>query len=131
MRGDMHINQTAMMGIWQYMIPIPKKLWQKQIPKLAQRIEAEHSFMSEEHRLIHHFVVRELLRVGEPLSPEFIAEKLNIPAARVTAILDELEKHMTFLFRNNGGAVAWAYPVTIETTPHHLTFSTGEQLYAA
>ena len=28
-------------------------------------------------------------------------------------------------------AVAWAYPVTVDTTPHHVSFDTGEQLYAA
>jgi len=38
---------------------------------------------------------------------------------------------MTFLFRNKEGEVVWAYPVTVDKTPHHLTFSTGEQLYAA
>jgi hypothetical protein len=49
----------------------------------------------------------------------------------VNTILDDLEKKLTFLFRNEEGAVAWAYPVTVDKTPHHLTFSTGEQLYAA
>jgi hypothetical protein len=38
---------------------------------------------------------------------------------------------MTFLFRNEQGAVAWAYPVTVDRTPHYVTFSTGEQVYAA
>jgi hypothetical protein len=38
---------------------------------------------------------------------------------------------MTFLFRNPMGEVAWAYPVTAEPTPHHVTFSTGERTFAA
>jgi hypothetical protein len=38
---------------------------------------------------------------------------------------------MTFLFRNDGGSVTWAYPVTVEQTPHHMSFSTGERAYAA
>ena len=29
------------------------------------------------------------------------------------------------------GAVTWAYPVTVDQTPHHLTFNTGEKIYAA
>jgi hypothetical protein len=49
----------------------------------------------------------------------------------VNDVLDELERRMTFLFRNQAGAVAWAYPVTVDVTPHHVTFSTGEQVYAA
>ncbi len=87
--------------------------------------------MTEEHRMIHHFVVKELPYIQEPLSPAIITKKLDLSLARVTAILDELEKHMTFLFRNSEGAVVWAYPVTVEATPHHVTFSTGEQVYAA
>jgi hypothetical protein len=80
---------------------------------------------------VRNFVVKELPYVGEPLSPEFVARALDLPVNRLDVILDELEKHMTFLFRNEHGAVAWAYPVTADTTPHHITFNTGEQLYAA
>jgi hypothetical protein len=87
--------------------------------------------MSEEHHLVREFAVRELPRVGEPLSPEFIAEELSLPVDQVESILDELDKHMTFVCRDAAGAVVWAYPVTAASTPHHLTFSTGERLYAA
>jgi hypothetical protein len=38
---------------------------------------------------------------------------------------------MTFLFRNEQGSVTWAYPVTVDQTPHRVTFSSGEQVYAA
>ena len=38
---------------------------------------------------------------------------------------------MTFLFRNPAGDVTWAYPVTVDQTPHQVTFSSGEKLYAA
>ena len=106
-------------------------LWNRQVSRTRKKMEEALAFMSGEHRLVHHFVVRELHRVGKALPPEFIAEKLSLPLARVGALLDELEEHMTFLFRNDEGAVAWAYPVTVDKTPHHLTFSTGEQLYAA
>ncbi len=87
--------------------------------------------MSKEHHLVRNFVVREMPIAGEPLSPAYIAQKLELPLERTKAILGELEKNMTFLFRNEHGAVTWAYPVTVERTPHHITFSTGEQLYAA
>lgn len=87
--------------------------------------------MTEEHHRVRYFVVRELPRVGEPLLPEFIAQNLNLPLARVNAILAELEKHLFFLVRNGQGAVSWAFPVTVESTPHELTFSTGERLYGA
>jgi hypothetical protein len=113
------------------MIPIPRVLWQKQVSKRAKTLQAGLAFMSAEHHSVRNFVVRELPRVGEPLSPEFIAQKLGMPIDRVIVILDELEKHMTFLYRNGDGAVVWAYPVTVDATPHHVTFSTGEQAYSA
>ncbi|MCG6538425.1 MAG: hypothetical protein L7F78_27845, partial [Syntrophales bacterium LBB04] len=68
---------------------------------------------------------------GKPLSPEFVANTLDLPIRRVKVILDDLEQHMTFLFRDKHGSVVWAYPVTVDTTPHHVTFNTGEELYAA
>ena len=120
-----------MLGLWRYLLKVPPFLWEKQISKAKKKFEAEHSFMSKEHGLVHHFVVRELPSVGKPLSPEFIANKLNLPINQVKVILDDLEKRMTFLFRNRKGEVVWAYPMTVDKTPHHLTFSTGEQLYAA
>jgi hypothetical protein len=88
-------------------------------------------FMTDDHHRIRDFVVMELPRVGQPLSLEFIAQALDIPLARVTDILGDLERHMTFLFCNEQGAVVWAYPVTAQATPHHVTFSSGEQIYAA
>ena len=87
--------------------------------------------MSEEHHRVRDFVVRELPRVGAPLTPEFIAQQLGLSLVRVVALLDELEQNMTYLFRNEEGAVAWAYPVTVDRTPHRVTFSSGEQVYAA
>ena len=94
-------------------------------------MEARLGFMSEEHHRVRNFAVRELPVVGEPLSTEFISERLGLPVDRVRAILDELEQRMTFLYTGGRGAVVWAYPVTVEATPHHVTFSTGEQVYSA
>jgi hypothetical protein len=125
------MSGRLLIGLGRHMIPVPRMLWQWQVEKGAQRTKAHLGFMSEEHHLVREFAVRELPRVGEPLSPEFIAEELNLPVVRVKSILDELDKHMTFVCRNTQGAVVWAYPVTAESTPHHVTFSTGEQLYAA
>ena len=125
------MRDKLMLGLWRYMIKVPPFLWKKQISKARKKFEAENSFMTKEHGLVHHLVVRELPYAGKPLSPEYIADKLILPITRVKTILDDLEKRMTFLFRNKKGEVVWAYPVTVDKTPHHLTFSTGERLYAA
>jgi hypothetical protein len=50
---------------------------------------------------------------------------------KVIPILDELERKITILCRNVEGSVTWAYPVSVDETPQRITFSTGEQIYAA
>jgi hypothetical protein len=113
------------------MLPIPRPYWQNQVRKNAQRNAAGLTFMSPDHHRVRNFVVLEIPRLGRPLPPAFIADRLNLPLVRVNAILDDLEKHLTFVFRNPQGEVVWAYPVTADKTPHRVTFSTGERVYAA
>ncbi len=125
------MGNSLLMGLGRFMLPIPPALWRSRIAKSREKIKRGQGFLTPAHRMVHHFVVRELPRIGEPMTPDVIAEGVDLPGARVTAILDELEKHMTYLFRNNEGAVSWAYPVTVDKTPHHLTFSNGETVYAA
>jgi hypothetical protein len=125
------MKNRLMMGLWRYMLSVPPFLWEKQIAKGKKNIGDHLAFMSEEHRLVHHFAVRELPIAGKPLSPDSISNALNIPVGRVIAVLDDLESHMTFIFRNAQREIEWAYPVTVEKTPHRVTFHTGEQLYAA
>ena len=125
------MKNRLMLGLWRYIIKVPSFLWQKQVAKGKRKFEKEHGSISDEHRLIHHFVVRELPGVGKPLSPDLISNRLDMPVNRVKTVLDDLEKRLTFLYRNTKGEVVWAYPVTVDETPHHVTFSTGEQLYAA
>jgi hypothetical protein len=120
------MDESLLMGIGHHTLPIPRLIWQRRV-----RGDAGLDFMSQDHHRIRNFVVTELPRVGEPLSPEFIAQALKLPLDQVVRILIDLEQHMTFLFRNEQGAVVWAYPVTVDQTPHRMTFSTGERVNAA
>jgi hypothetical protein len=125
------MGNRLLKGFWKLMIPVPGALWEKRVAGSRKAIQASLGFMSEDHHAVRNFAVRELPVEGRPLPPELIAERLELPLDRVNAILKELEEHMTFLFRNGDGHVAWAYPVTVDETPHRLTFSSGETLYAA
>jgi len=88
--------------------------------------------MIGDHHLIRNFVVRELPRnQGKPLSAEDIENRLQLSLPRVNALLDDLEKHLFFLVRNEIGEVSWAFPVTTDRTPHRLSFSSGERTFAA
>ena len=126
------MNKRMLLGVWRHVVGLPRHLWQKRVNDSAKHTsEFDLTFMSADHHRVRDFVVTELPRAGAPLGPEMIAHRLNLPLRRVRLILDDLEKHMTFLFRNPQGEVDWAYPVTVMPTPHRVTFSTGEQVYAA
>lgn len=125
------MKNKIMLGMWRYMLNVPPFLLEKHRAKGKAKMAANLAFMTAEHRRVHHFVVRELPGSAEPLSPGAIADALNLPPARVAGILNDLEEHMTFLARNGEGKVVWAYPVTLEKTPHRVTLDTGEHIYAA
>ncbi len=125
------MNKSLLLGLGRHLLPVPRPVWQGEVAKGAENTRQQLEFMSADHHRVRDFAVLELPRYGTPLPPELFAEKLNLPVDRVNVILDELEKHMTFLFRNAQGAVTWAYPVTVDRTPHHIVFSSGEKIYAA
>ena len=90
------------------------------------------AFMTPRHHAVRNFVVMELPRNhGRPLTPAHIAAALQLDAASVVRLLDDLEKHLFFLVRDRAGNVSWAFPVSSDRTPHRLRFSTGERLFAA
>jgi hypothetical protein len=125
------MKDSLLLGFRRFLLPIPRFLWQSQVRGSAQKTRARLASLPNEHTMVHYFCVNELPRVGQPLSPAYIAGKLHLSVERVTAILEDLEGRMTFLYRNAEGAVAWAYPVTADETPHHVTFDSGERINAA
>ena len=125
------MNKSLLLGLWKYLLRIPRQIWQAEVARSAKSGRARADFLSQDHHRVRDFVVLELPRRGTPLPPEVIADALDLPLERTRQILDELEQGMTFLFRNEGGEVVWAYPVTAEPTPHRIRFSSGEQIYAA
>lgn len=125
------MRNKLMAGVWRYILGVPPFLWEKQIERAVHKVERSTGFMSGEHRLVHHYVVRELPRRGRPIPPDLVAQDLGLAPERAVEILEDLEKHLTFVYRDNEGQVIWAYPVTVEKTPHTITFGSGERLYAA
>ena len=125
------MNETVLFGQGRQVIEIPRQKWEEHLSQAPGRDDPRHSFMTATHHQVRNFVVRELPRLGQPMPPAFIAQNLGLPLERLVPILDDLEQHLFFLFRDDQGAVVWAYPVTVAQTPHALTFSTGERLYAA
>ena len=125
------MNKSLLLGIWRFLLRIPRPIWQREVERSAIVGGKSLAFMTSDHHRVRDFVVMELPRIAEPIYPEMIAQSLHMKLEHVISILDELERNMTFLYRNEHGAVTWAYPVTVEPTPYRVTFSTGEQIYAA
>ncbi len=125
------MKENVLMGKGRKFIELPRETWDQHIAQAPQDCAKILSFMTEEHHLIRYFVVKELPHIGKPIPPELISEELKISLSSTTKILDDLERNLFFLVRNEQGEVSWAFPVTADKTPHHLTFSTGERLNAA
>ena len=125
------MNNSLLLGFSRYILPIPRIIWQRVVSNSTSDTQDRLDFMTKDHHRVRKHVVLELPKVNAPISPQQIAESLDLPIDRVNFLLDDLEKHMTFLYRNGEGAVTWAYPVTVDQTPHSVDFSSGEQIYAA
>ena len=125
------MEEQILIGKGREILAIPRRVWEEGLTGRVPQVQAKLGFMSQEHHLVRNFTVKELPRAGEPISPEFISQRLNLPIDRVIAILEDLEKNLTFLYRNKEGRVAWAYPVTADETPHKIVFSTGERINSA
>ncbi len=125
------MGSSILLGLGRLLFPIPRRLWRTLVHRETGQAADRLAFMSSDHHRVRDFCVLELARGGVPLEPEAISASLDLDPDRVTTILDELERNMTFVYRSQGDAVTWAYPVTVDRTPHHVVFSTGESAYAA
>ena len=123
--------RRVLLGFKRRMVAIPWFLFTRILPREARKTKRVLGGLDDEHRRVHHFVVKELPSLGGPMPPDFIAKHLTLDQDRVVQILDELEQRLIFLFRPWGRDVVWAYPITAEPTPHRLAFSSGERLWAA
>ena len=125
------MEEKILLGRDREILEIPPATWKQELAQIPQHGQARLNFMTDAHHQIRYFVVKEIVIRQKPIEPELISDKLSIPLERVNFLLDELERKLFFLVRNEQGAVAWAYPLTVEATPHKLSFPSGERLYAA
>ena len=110
---------------------LPRADWESEVARAPEHCAERLRFMGPDHHRVRYFVVEELARRNRPLSIGRIAEALTLAPEVVSGIVGELERNLFFLVRSEIGEVTWAYPVTVDRTPHRLTFSTGERLHGA
>jgi len=124
------MENMVLLGRGRKVVELPEAAWRREVaaapPRIAERLE----FMVPEHHAVRDFVVRELPSRGA-LTAAAIAEPLGLNEARVEALLAELEARLFFLVRGDDGSVRWAFPVTVDETPHRLDLGGGERVFAA
>ncbi len=125
------MEETVLIGRQQQFTRTPQKQWENLLESKQNAIKEKLSFMSTDHHRVRYYVNEELPKAGKPISPQNVAHGLNMPLVEVNDILAELDKYQIFINRNEQGDVVWAFPMTVQETPHRIFFSTGEQLYAA
>ena len=101
------MDNSVLLGRGKEVIAVPWAMWQKHRADVPEHSQTRLSFMSEDHHRVRYFVVRELPRAGTVLSPEFIAEALDLSQEQVRSILDDLEQNLFFLWRQQAGSVSW------------------------
>jgi hypothetical protein len=126
------MKDTILIGRGKTILEVPAENWRKHLAGARHHMEARLSFMTGDHQRVRNFVVRELPRNdGMPLRAEDISQGLYLPLTNVIAILEDLQKNLFFLVLNSAGEVSWAFPVAADRTPHRLSFSSGETVFAA
>jgi hypothetical protein len=106
--------------------------WKEAAAASIAHMPARLAFMTPAHHRIRNFAVRELPRNGgRPLAIADIAAATGTPEAATRAIVAELERQLFFVVREGEDHVSWAYPVTVDRTPHRLMFGTGESVFGA
>lgn len=125
------MSKPVLRGMGGRILTIPRDTWESGLEIAREETTGSLRFMTQDHHRVRYFVVEELVRTGNPIDPETISHDLLIPLQRVGEILHELESNLFFLVRNHEGLVTWAFPVTVEPTPHRLEFRSGERLWGA
>ena len=99
------MEEKILLGQDRQIVEIPRSLWEQHLAQIPLHSQARLKFMTGEHHRIRYFVVKELVNRQKPIEPEVISEKLKIPLEQVNFILEELERKLFFLVRNEQGAI--------------------------
>ncbi len=129
MKND--LKHKLYMGFRGFMMRIPPLLSDKGRKKSEKGVKANAACLSKEERRVHHFIVMKMAVVKDPITAELIAGELGMLFDRVLEIIDKLESLKTFIYRDDGKGINWAYPLSLENTGFRMTASSGEQFFAA
>jgi hypothetical protein len=118
-------------GFRGFMMRIPPRIAAKVSKKGEKGARANADRLSKEERSVHHFIVIKMAVVKDPVTAEMIANELGMPNDQIHEIINKLENLKTFIYRDDGKGINWAYPFSLENTGFRMTASSGEQFFAA
>lgn len=127
----MSSEETLLAGRSSRIERVAAQPWREALDRVGERMRARLAFMTAAHRTVREAAVVHLPSAGKPLDARDLAPLTGLDPVVVDRLLDDLHQRLFFLVRNAQRQVAWAFPVTIDRTPHHLTFDSGERLWGA
>lgn len=106
--------------------------WSRAVETSTLAMSARLAFMTSDHHRVRNAAVRELPRNGgRPLDIDALARTLALASRTAHGIVEELERNLFFLVRRGRRHISWAFPVTVERTPHALRLDSGERVFGA
>ncbi|HUV77765.1 MAG TPA: hypothetical protein VMW06_06890 [Desulfobacterales bacterium] len=129
MKND--LKHKLYMGFRGFMMRVPPLLSDKGAKKGEKGAKANADCLSRDERSVHHFIVMKMAVVKDPITTESIANEMGMPKDRVHQIINKLENLKTFIYRDDGKGINWAYPLSLENTGFRMAASSGEQFFAA
>ena len=125
------MSETILTAEGHSIVAVPREQWEAELRGAPAAMKTRLAFMTPDHHRVRRFAVTEIARRGRAITIDEIAEALPLPRTRVEEIVGELERALFFVVRTRGPAVSWAFPVTVDETPHSLAFDSGERCFAA
>ncbi len=111
---------------------IDEAAWKDAVTAHVVHMPQRLAFMTPAHHRVRNAAVLGLTRSGgRPLSMAQLAAAAGVDEADTRAIAAELERNLFFVVREGEDHVSWAFPVTVDRTPHRLTLDSGESVFGA
>ena len=121
----------AKLSLGNRLFPVPSAIVRNLTKREAGRWAYRRAKLTPLQHKLQAIVVRDLPGSAGPLAAATIAERAEEPVAEVEQALADLHTWLGFIALDDRGAVEWAYPVTVASTPHHLAFESGERMSGA
>ena len=111
---------------------IDEAAWKDAVAAHVAHMPQRLAFMTPAHHRVRNAAVLGLpAGGGRPLSMAHLAAAAGVPEKTTRAIAEELERNLFFVVRKGEDHISWAFPVTVDQTPHRLRFGSGERLFGA